>query len=130
MQKYKNIIINSSILIITLIISIAVLELASSALYEKVAPKKGKDAVDILLNGRKTDFRGKTAATEVEVLPYYLYRNKPFFTDENGIQVNSEGYRNGKKEFGKKEKGCLIFIVFRNCVINSFSHIVITSKKS
>ena len=108
MKKYKNIIINFSVLVVAFIISLGALELASSILYETIAPEKGRKVVNVLINGKKAqstgNFKDGTAVSEIEVLPYYLYRNKAF-SKINGVQqINSEGYRNGKEEFGKNKK--------------------------
>jgi lysophospholipase L1-like esterase len=86
-----------------------ILEFGSKVLYNKIAPEKGRKAIDSLVFNNQSSSTGNfddgSAISEIEVLPYYLYRNKSF-SKINGVQqVNSEGYRNGTKEFGKKEEG-------------------------
>lgn len=111
MKRVKNIAINCGVLAISLILCAVALETGSFFLYEKLAPENGKTAINVLVNGRQAlptgNFdRGLGAAiSEVEIFPYYLYRNRPYSKIGNAQQVNSEGYRNGTTEFGKKEKG-------------------------
>lgn len=107
-RKYKDSIINLWLLTFALAICIGIIEFGSYLLYDKVAPEKGRKVIDALVFGNQSiktgEFSDGTAVSEIEILPYYLYRNKPFSKINNIQQINSEGYRNGNKEFGKKEK--------------------------
>ena len=80
-----------------------------------------KKNISDLLNNNDKSFstgarQGIESASEAEILPYYFYRNKPFSGIERQ-QVNSEGYRNGTKEFGKKEKGKIRIIAIGGSTI-------------
>jgi len=97
--------------LLVVLIWIVTFESVSWLAYSKLAPASGQKNISDLLNnndksfstGTRTD-QGLESISEAEILPYYLYRNKPFSGIERQ-QINSEGYRNGTKEFGKKEKG-------------------------
>lgn len=108
-KKYKNFFFNLLLLILTLVVFVSVIEFASSILYDKIAPKRGKKAIEYLLFKdhyyANKNFDDESRISEIEVFPYYLYRNTPLLKISGVQQVNSEGYRNGAKEFGKKEKG-------------------------
>lgn len=108
LKKSKNCVINLLLLAMTFAICFGTIEFVSGHLYNKIAPEKGKKIIDALVFNNQLnktgDFEDGTPISEMEILPYYLYRNKPFSKIENIQQVNSEGYRNGTKEFGKKEK--------------------------
>lgn len=108
-KKYKNCAINTILVLVSLLFCVVILEFGSQVLYSKIAPEKGRKAIDSLVFNSQSSATGNfddgSAISEIEVLPYYLYRNKPFSKISGVQQVNSEGYRNGNKEFGKKEKG-------------------------
>jgi hypothetical protein len=59
-----------------------IIEFGSKVLYEKIAPEKGKKAIESLVFNNKFSATGNfddgSAVSEIEVLPYYLYRNRPF----------------------------------------------------
>jgi len=111
-SKYKNCAINTILVLVSLVFCVAILEFGSKVLYSKIAPEKGRKTIDALVfNNQATgNFGDGTAISEIEILPYYLYRNKPLSKIEGVQQVNSEGYRNGNKEFGKKAKGTIRII--------------------
>ena len=113
-SKYKNCAINAVLALVSLAFCVVILEFGSKVLYSKIAPEKGRKAIDALVFNNQSSATGNfddgSAISEIEVLPYYLYRNKPFSKISDVQQVNSEGYRNGTKEFGKKEKGTIRII--------------------
>jgi lysophospholipase L1-like esterase len=117
-EKHKNCITNFFLLSITLVFCLIIIEFLSGRLYHKITPERGRIAIDALLlestaglfnsTGRDLD---NNPISEIEILPYYLYRNKPFSKIENIQQINSEGYRNGAKEFEKKKNTIRIIAI-------------------
>ncbi len=108
MTKYISAMSNWLILIVTLCLIIVALEYFSSMSYLKITSEKGRNAVDILMYGKQSISTGNFKEnghpiSEIELLPYYLYRNKPGSKINGEQQVNKEGYRNGNKEFYRKE---------------------------
>lgn len=114
MKKYKNIITNALLLLVSLFLCALLLEVLSSAFYTKIAPAKGVAALESLVYGKQSFATGNqedgTPVSEVEALPYYLYRNKAFSKVNDIQQINKAGFRNGEKEFSKKKKGVIRII--------------------
>jgi hypothetical protein len=108
MKKYKNIITNALLLLVSLFFCVALLEVLSSAFYIKIAPAKGVVALESLVYDKQSFATGNqedgTPVSEVEVLPYYLYRNRAFSKVNDVQQINKAGFRNGEKEFSEKKK--------------------------
>lgn len=116
MTKYINAMGNWLILIVTLCLIIVALEYFSSISYLKVTSEKGRNAVDILIHGKQALSTGGFSEdgipiSEIEILPYYLYRNKPESKTYGIQQINKDGYRNGDKEFLTKKEGTIRILV-------------------
>lgn len=111
MKKFKDIMLNTSLIIIVLLVCIFATETVGFVAWHTIASAKGKKNVEILLHGRETTINSKdckgneTQYSKIEVFPYYLYRNSPYTCINGRREVNSEGYRNGSKEFGPKQDG-------------------------
>lgn len=92
---------------ISILGSLALLEYGSYIIYRDYAPQTGKQTLEKLLDERLKNTTGNfedgRAISEIEVYPYYFYRNRPFSKINEKQQVNSEGYRNGTTEFGTKD---------------------------
>lgn len=91
---------------ISIACSLASLEYGSYIIYRDYAPQAGKKALEGLLDERPKqatgNFENGNAISEIEVYPYYFYRNRASSKINGKQQINSEGYRNGTTEFGIK----------------------------
>ncbi len=106
--QFRKTSINLLLTLFTIVLLCTLIEMTCFLFYKKIAPKKGQEVINALVFGQQSqktgDFENGEEISAIEILPYYLYRNKSFSKIDDLQQVNSEGYRNGKKEFGKKEK--------------------------
>lgn len=110
--KLKTVVQNIFLLIVSVVFFLWLIEISAHFLYPRVVSEQGKQVMTTLISGQKFQATGHfvedgSAISEIEILPYYLYRNKPNGKILDVQQINSEGYRNGKKEFGAKDKNTI-----------------------
>ena len=95
MSRFRNLLLGAALSIVSIGLSVAVLEVAMGYLYEHAPYANGKRTVEMYIgNPMSLQMSEAKAKTSLLAHPYLLYTNVPNMQADGYPQINSLGYRN------------------------------------